>query len=297
MPDLLDALREKLTMIADETDHDRFGFGPAARSKAAHEIEDQGAFAGEKPWGAEPVEAAFSMAALQLTSARDHVRMLARALTYPPSIFACRTIARGAVEASARAWHLLDPGIGPKERVARVMTERLYRLRERMKYPKTFDKGGSAGARINEIIAVGKGLGYEVTEPKGRAPYVEKPRPSATLLIESMMSTPGLGEAVFREFSAIAHAQAEGLLSNVIDGSAQTIDGAQVARAGLSPLAAITVVSGAFIALHHGFDRLASAYGWDHSEVSAQIHAALGHLHEMLHVVQEDRLNITWDNS
>src|SRR5829696_868557 len=76
-------------------------------------------------WSATPVELSFATAEEHIGHAQDHLLALQRLLPPPFQVFPICTLARSALEASARAWWLLDPSISARKRVARTMTDRL----------------------------------------------------------------------------------------------------------------------------------------------------------------------------
>ncbi len=77
-----------------------------------------------------PVRWGFAPAALlQLTAGRDQLLALSRLLQPPPAVFATATVARAAIEASARANWLLDTKTTRTERAARRARELMEELR------------------------------------------------------------------------------------------------------------------------------------------------------------------------
>lgn len=93
------------------------------------------------PAGAWPrvvVKTAYSVAELYLLAAMDHLGSLAVLIMPPTPLFGWAVAARSSIEASARAWWLLDPALSVRQRVARSITERLYSVLERDKLARSF---------------------------------------------------------------------------------------------------------------------------------------------------------------
>ena len=81
-------------------------------------------------WGDEPVHTAMSLASLKLTAAKDHILSLHKQLEPPHTLYGLAVVARASVEASAKAFWLLDPNISVRVRVARSLGEQLYSAQE-----------------------------------------------------------------------------------------------------------------------------------------------------------------------
>jgi hypothetical protein len=107
----------------------RADWRPAPGSPAEQELRSQTTLADD--WSASPVEAVYSIARLIRHGAEDHLLAVERQLAAPVLLrTAVETLVRTAVDASARAWWLLDPDIDMRTRVARGMTERLFALHQ-----------------------------------------------------------------------------------------------------------------------------------------------------------------------
>jgi hypothetical protein len=73
----------------------------------------------------ESMTKAYEYTMLLLASASDHLRAIADLLAPKHGFLPSFTLARALLEASARAWYLLDPDIGCDERLRRYVNERL----------------------------------------------------------------------------------------------------------------------------------------------------------------------------
>jgi hypothetical protein len=103
---------------------------------------------------------------------------------------------------------------------------------------------------------------HQRTNPRTIA-RAQRRRAASTKLVEAMFDTPGLGETLYRQFSAVAHGQPEGLTSQVLEGTEAREHGVDVARAGLSPMDAVALASGAVLGYRAAFARKIECYGWD----------------------------------
>jgi hypothetical protein len=76
-------------------------------------------------WGEDPVRTAFTVMAMQVAAALEHAEsLLVQLVTRAAATLAIDTLARGALEAAAQAWWLVDPAIGGRVRVARLYVVR-----------------------------------------------------------------------------------------------------------------------------------------------------------------------------
>jgi hypothetical protein len=114
--------------------------------------------------------------------------------------------------ASARGWHILDPEIGMRERVARGVTERLYGLNEIGRMGEHFAERART-ERVPKIVDSAVRQGFEPIPP--RKPWdpwaIDDPRPGMMDAIEALMvhrGDPGLGKLLARYTSAMAHGTA-----------------------------------------------------------------------------------------
>lgn len=242
---------------------DLYGFAPRAQSPAALELAEETNYAVEGAWGSEPVAGAYSTAAVHLVVCQDGLEAMRRLFDEPPSTFGIVSVARGGLEAAARAWYLLDPAITVRERVARGITDRLHSLYEQTKYPSALESHERSGTRIGELLTAGQALGYDVAAPERSAPYVGVRRPYSTALAEQMLTVEDLGSVLYRYFSGVTHAEIGVLLQHAaVDGTATEIDGVSVVMVGLQPQPAIHLVAAAVLSHAAAFERFMERYGW-----------------------------------
>ena len=247
------------------------GHAPAPGSQAASEIEAQPALAttmrnavGPQA-DAEPVETAFAQAQTLMASAADHLLVLAGTLD-PFAPWAGRTLARGTVEAAARAWWLLDPTINPTQRIARSLTERVHDLRSQRTILRemtrvTDEERAAAIEHIESALATAAGmavaLGVEpINDDRGGMVAAGARRPETTHLVAQAL--PEVGRVLYRIYSATAHGVSHGLMSNFdhVQESGLSRPIATVRDVGLVSMAALRGWVGAF-------HREATMYGYN----------------------------------
>jgi hypothetical protein len=215
---LRDALT-KLIALADAT-RDMRGHLPAAESAAMGELAREEGYAGQEPWGDDPLRAAHNSAGLLIFAANDCARAMTKLLSSEPTpVFSHTVLARSTLELAGRAWWLLDPNIGDRLRVARGMNERIYGLSQQDRLPLAKKDAKRAKERRKALCHIGEDLGFKKVRANRYAPpALEEPRPGQTEIIRKLMATGEdrrLGEFVYGLFSAVAHGTTFGLSGSV----------------------------------------------------------------------------------
>lgn len=160
----------------------------------------------------EEVRNTLSLAMVSLHASEDYLYSLSQLLVEPVSQFGFMPVARSAMEASARAWWLLDPGIEVSTRVARGLTERLHNVHEQIKILREFNVDlSSQQERLGIIFESAQRWGLNLVVDKNGQPIaVGERRPTTTGLIGRLSDSAYLDEAVavgvYRLFSGGAHA-------------------------------------------------------------------------------------------
>jgi hypothetical protein len=133
---------------------------------------------------------------------------------------------RGAIEASAQAYFLADPLIDTRERVRRYINGRLVSLHENRRLVGSItDPSGAIDVEMERITQRSENMLnaarlHRFTVHKGdkyRPPYVGGKHPGTLQLAEESVSggTTGLGSVYWQSLSAVAHSQAQGIVSHV----------------------------------------------------------------------------------
>ena len=213
------------------------------------------------------------LAHLGLLSALDHLDGLAVLLANPNVVFSPATVCRGAIEAGAVCYYLLDPHVGPREHARRYTNERLETLNETRLFAERTGQKQPAEERKTktaELIREARELGLAVHEPRQawQAPYVGSKPPSTTTLIQEVLSTGDLGKNLYWFLSATVHARAHGLAQylTVLEHTHER----DVVRTTLAvtPDQAAIRYSGANLTVAAAGARLFKRFGWDDSSLA-----------------------------
>jgi hypothetical protein len=150
------------------------------------------------PWGNVPPHTAMSLAKLKVTIASDHIGSLHKLLQPPLPLFGLMVIARSSVEASSKAFWLLDPNISVRERVARELGEGLDSAQEERRALQGLIPDWEDHGAVADIESEALNLGV-----------VPVRIPSKTELVGAVlrhhMETPERGQGLYRYMSAMAH--------------------------------------------------------------------------------------------
>ncbi|MFH9073206.1 hypothetical protein [Streptomyces alboflavus] len=221
LADSLDAVREPFER--DRDTHQGFLPGSPAALEAASEP-----FADD--WATAPSRNANIAGVHLATVAMDHLAGLATLLrTHEPAcIYGPSSLARSAIEISARCYYLMEPGISPLERIRRQQGERLAGLWEQKKLAEVMSSG-KMSAEVQESIARmdlrmkeiadsahRHGLTPRVKDKK-RLPFLagpgaSKPVSSTSLVEELVGQGKGLGTISYQTLSAVGHGREQGMI-------------------------------------------------------------------------------------
>lgn len=157
--------------------------------------------------GPAPVRHAQGEILLCNAAAVDHLATLAGALVIPASRgYALATLARGAVEASGRAWWLLSAG-SAEELTRRWLAGRVNSLRWLVKETAAEPLAQALNSKLHaELTAEALALG--ATKASLQLSYTRLATEVINVAIE-----PGAGEVLYARLSAVAHAERSGLAS------------------------------------------------------------------------------------
>jgi hypothetical protein len=154
----------------------------------------------------ESIETAFSQAAQSFISATDHLEALDALIKMECFAMAPWSCARGMIEASVISAWLLEPGIGPKERVGRSLSLRYTALLEQEKMARYYgdhDLVEEIKDRIKYVENIAVDLGFPVLKnKKGLRTGIGQVKPAMTALIERQFK----GENLYRILSGMIHA-------------------------------------------------------------------------------------------
>jgi len=218
------------------------------------------------PWGEIPVRTAHALTHALMDTVLTHVRALALLYVDSPPAMAPTTVARSVMESGATAWWIMEPGIGPRCRVARVTSERLRSAREAAKAISHL-QGPVNPADYSEteqqVRDYATALGLAVTQGDPRIDG--QVRPNSTDLISSLFETDtalnrNQARMVYPVYSGVAHALLYGIMQflrpTVIDGEVRLMWNTD-------PHIIDAVVSYTLAVVVAAMDRVLAVMGWD----------------------------------
>jgi hypothetical protein len=241
------------------TYREQYQWRPLRDSPAALALAREEEFAGA--WSDEPVADLLGLAALQVTSAVEHLEAVTRLLDDEPMVFAPATVTRAVLEAAGRCWWLLDPDLPFAQCLHRALTERLYGIWENSKFPEAIRPKVVWERKIKRILSEAEARGIPHGKGSTRVPpYIGAARPAPTQLIRDLLGSPELGSVVYRHLSAIAHATPS--LAMGVDPEAAE-ENLRAAHLVVQADSVILLALGGTLGFSSSFDRLLAFYGWD----------------------------------
>jgi hypothetical protein len=244
---------------------ERFHLLPRKGSIAAKEIMRQHEFA--EVWSQEPAADCHTLAQLRILAAIDHMYALVNLLQDPDLVYSPASVARAAIECTARAWWLLDPDVDLRTRVLRGMADRLVSQGELARVP-IQEVADYARGRIDRILAGAAGFNLQpVRTKKGAYRGIgEVTVPGVMELLRDQLG-PRVGEVAYRELSLIAHGDPIGIVASsrvVEDPAGRHERGLFAPRVGQGTVASrIGVVT---LSYTEAVDREVRLFGWDRTD-------------------------------
>lgn len=186
-------------------------------SEAAAEVKQEPQFRDD--WATAPVQHVLLMGTSAIRIAVDHLTAMAAAIRTEHVLFAPLTLTRTVLMACGSSYHLLDPGIGVRTRLARGWTRQLVAYTELMamfgddRQSRGFTR---AEARRYAIKASAERHGFRVTAPRWKPDnnvralhwYINtRPPPDNKLVGDLLASSGRVGITLNRYTSAFVHAQ------------------------------------------------------------------------------------------
>jgi hypothetical protein len=246
---------EAATSIHDHTD-----YKPGSASIIERELSSKEADRGE-------VETALSSAGTCILAAQDCLVSHAELLNEPMPLYGPIVLARSVMDNSARAWWLLDPEIGPKDRAGRGLVHRFNSLAEASEVARVVAPGETKlQERTEEVARSAEAQGFTVHKQRrsGRLEFkvVGYPRPSTTRLITDMKGD--LGRVMWKYFSGATHGTTYALMQNLEFGI--TEDKGHIGRPSTRVDAVITTAATAAMTFGDAMSRQVTLYGWPRAE-------------------------------
>jgi hypothetical protein len=209
------------------------------------------------------------LALLGFVSALDHFAAMGVLLRRGEIVLPVATVCRGAIEAAALTYYLLDPAQPARERARRLLNERLVTLVETRNVANRVGQPEAAQQRtrrIAELLRAAEHSGESITRPKQawRSPHVGAAPPSIPERVQALLATGDLGRNLYHFLSATAHAASHGLAQYLEEVEEPLADDKIVtARIAIPPQSVALRYMAAPLGIASAGERLFTAFGWD----------------------------------
>lgn len=216
------------------------------------------------PWSEEPLKLAYGSAEMHMRTAQD--QMIGLAILLATGVEdSLMTLARGAVEAYARAAWLLDTEIDGRQRLARCMTERLNGLHFENYLSGRIGRELDTDERISRIRQSAEDHDFEVVVERrtGRLHVGDTSYPGQTRVVQLLFEPYGgdYGIRAYADLSAYAHSSLAAFTARVPRLIAESEPPAS-AEDGPEPPVERGVVL-ALVAFDEAMSRFLTLYGWN----------------------------------
>lgn len=255
------------------------GWDPRPGSQAAKEIAEQGPFVG---YSKTPVVDAHSIALMRLSSATEHFSGLARLIEDPAFAYGPASLARTALENSARAWWAFDPTLDVKMRIARGRADLILNLKELVGLLDRIDQIATEAERaankdvrdktmgtLSAIVADTETIGLQVLRTTRGIPIGVEEKPiGPTAVIAAQLGD--MGRIAYNDLSAVAHGTLFGMTSRLEKvGRIPTMEGVVLATTNLNMSSLRNLIAVALRSYREATDRRMKLYGWDMTDWNA----------------------------
>ena len=285
MPDDADlaALRSILTSVAwalGNTITANGGFEPKPGSQAAGEIASQAPYVARSRT---PVLDVYSIALMRLGSATEHFTAIARLLEDPPvAAYAPASLARTALENSARAWRAFDPGLDLRTRIGRGRTDFIVNLKEVLRALDAIEGIGTpqelaenqrvrdkTSGILKDIIDDSDRIGLTpVLNKKGEVIGIVEAAMGPTLAIAEQLGP--MGRLAYNDLSAVAHGTLFGLVGRLEEvGRMPTMQGVKLMAPSVNMPNLRNAIAVSLLSYRQATDRRMDLYGWDRTDWDA----------------------------
>lgn len=213
-----ESLRQLGTPIRRLVEHiraeeaDVYRHDPTEGSEARRELENGEQRRDGSPWGPDPVAEAQGMPGVRLFAADDHLNALSELVGSRHSVLGWAVACRNVLDASARAWWLLEPGLGARRRVARYFADWYQSVQFRG--PLLSGLGDSEPERPEGVLDSARKLGLEVVHTSQGFHFDEEQVPHPAALVHDLLDDAGFdaGEGFYRYLSGTTHGDRQAIL-------------------------------------------------------------------------------------
>jgi hypothetical protein len=279
----LAALRSILTGVAwavETTIVANGGFDPKPGSQAAAEIADEGPYVARSKT---PVLDAHSVALMRLASATEHFTAIARLLEDPPvAAYGPASLARTALENSARAWRAFDPALDLRTRIGRGRTDFVVNLKEVLWALDAIEQIGTpqelaenkevrdkTSGILTDIIDDSDRIGLTpVRNKKGEVIGIVEAAIGPTAAIAEQLGP--MGRLAYNDLSAVAHGTLFGLVGRLEEvGRMATMRGVKLMTPSVNMPNLRNAIAISLLSYREATDRRMTLYGWDMTDWNA----------------------------
>jgi hypothetical protein len=256
----------KATITAETLTHPDT-WSPAAASIGETELNHEEA-GPDGPWGERPVRTAWALAQMLIRSAVEHCRALQAVVAVEQSLLAQETLARGAMEAGASAFWLLDPRVGARRRVCRLQLLRiksameLERVTGQMRIANTAGEYGET-PEIVRSYSLKLGIGSFRDQARDLSAICEDElRPGYTSRARALIDASGATGA-YGIYSGTAHAELYAVMRRYKSSNSPSAAEQQTTLEAVDdPRGMAAAAQVAFISIVEPLQRVAILFGW-----------------------------------
>ena len=237
-------------------------------------------------WGERPVRSTFAHSQMAVNAVVQHARAVATLIDPPRTSLALDVLARGALEASAIAWWLLEPKLGARRRVCRMQLLRVNSARE---LAKAIAEAGADPALIGgETVAdvqkysADLGIGaFADVGSVGNAQCEGEVRPGYTKRVKDLTDDWGF-DGAYSIYSGMAHAELYGFWRMYKPIASDLASKQTIHSIGPDDTATFAAANATLLALIAPMERAQMIFGWPAPGTSEEIGATIDSVNEAL---------------
>ncbi len=248
---------------------------PWIGTPAGGELSHDGEYAGA--WGNHPVQQVLLLPATLLLHTDDHLSGIAGVLRAPETVMTHQTLTRAALASCAVTHHVLEPGIGVRERLRRGMNVYLLSFAEQinMTDDQHLDALVQPFRRMEDIVNAARAHGFGVSKATRGLKKIRRPidvphlgvAPLSEMeLVRQLVSGDDddpVGLLVYRMGSAFTHGQPHVLNMLNLQRLSSPVEGMGLARVGVSTAEVVRDTAPIVYGVHRTMLRACEHYGWD----------------------------------
>lgn len=255
------------------TEAETYGHQPRPGSESLADLENQEKRIDGSPWGAEPIIEAQSMPGLRLFAADDHLFALSELVGSQYSMLGWAVSCRNVLEAASRAWWLLEPRVGTKQRIVRYLADAFQSEQYRGELMAGIG-GTSKPSGVKPVIAKARALGIPVDEVNQGTLFDGLRVPPPAKLVHGLLDDAGFdaGEGFYRYLSGTTHGDRQAIL-DILEAKHDTSAGEHQAGPQIQHVRLIVQIT--LTGYAAAVMRSWAYQGWDPGEIRTLLKSAL----------------------